>query len=80
MQDALQVPVNTDGSRAIMIESDASYPFQYWNAGEQAGMLLPIYEYWQCYGNQQIPLTDSVDLYEVRQALGVEDGGCPRKK
>lgn len=74
MHDAIQVPVNTDGSRAVMIESDAAFPFQYWNAGA-SWMLLPIYEYWQCYGNQQIPLTDSVDLYEIRQALGVEDGG-----
>lgn len=79
MHDALQVPVNTDGSRAVMIESDAWYPFQYWNAGA-SWMLLPIYEYWQCYGNQQIPLTDSVDLYEVRQALGVEDGGLSEEE
>lgn len=26
-------PVNTDGNRAIMVEYDIDYPFQYWNAG-----------------------------------------------
>lgn len=51
--DAIQVPVNTDGDRAMMVEYSRWYPFQYWNAGA-SWMLLPIYEFWQCYGNQTI--------------------------
>lgn len=31
MWDALLAPVNTDGNRAIMVEYDIDYPFQYWN-------------------------------------------------
>ncbi len=53
MTDAIQVPVNTDGDRAMMVEYDKWYPFQYWNAGA-SWMLLPIYEFWQCYGNTTI--------------------------
>ena len=53
MTDAIQVPVNTDGDRAMMVEYNRWYPFQYWNAGA-SWMLLPIYEYWQCYGNTPI--------------------------
>ncbi len=53
MTDAIQVPVNTDGDRAMMVEYSRWYPFQYWNAGA-SWMLLPIYEFWQCYGNQAI--------------------------
>lgn len=53
MTNAIQVPVNTDGDRAMMVEYDRWYPFQYWNAGA-SWMLLPIYEYWQCCGNTQI--------------------------
>lgn len=53
MTDAIQVPVNTDGDRAMMVEYSRWYPFQYWNAGA-SWMLLPIYEFWQCYGNTQI--------------------------
>ena len=53
MTDAIQVPVNTDGDRAMMVEYNRWYPFQYWNAGA-SWMLLPIFEYWQCYGNRQI--------------------------
>lgn len=53
MTDAIQVPVNTDGDRAMMVEYNRWYPFQYWNAGA-SWMLLPIFEFWQCYGNTQI--------------------------
>ena len=53
MTNAIQVPVNTDGDRAMMVEYSRWYPFQYWNAGA-SWMLLPIYEFWQCYGNRTI--------------------------
>lgn len=53
MTDAIQVPVNTDGDRAMMVEYSRWYPFQYWNAGA-SWMLLPIYEFWQCYGNRTV--------------------------
>lgn len=53
MTDAIQVPVNTDGDRAMMVEYDKWYPFQYWKAGA-SWMLLPIYEFWQCYGNTTV--------------------------
>lgn len=59
MQDALLIPVNTDGDRAIMVEYDQYYPFQYWNAGA-SWMLLPIFEFWQCFGNQKIPVNDKI--------------------
>ena len=53
MKNAIQVPVNTDGDRAMMVEYYKPYPFEYWNAGA-SWMLLPIYEYWECYGNTTI--------------------------
>ena len=53
MKNAIQVPVNTDGDRAMMVEYYKPYPFEYWNAGA-SWMLLPIYEFWQCYGNTEI--------------------------
>ncbi len=62
MTNAIQVPVNTDGDRAMMVEYDKWYPFQYWNAGA-SWMLLPIYEFWQCYGNRTIEYGgESLDL------------------
>ena len=53
MTDAIQVPVNTDGDRAMMVEYNRWYPFEYWNAGA-SWMLQPIFEFWQCYGNRTI--------------------------
>jgi hypothetical protein len=62
MTDAIQVPVNTDGDRAMMVEYSRWYPFQYWNAGA-SWMLLPIYEFWQCYGNRTIEYNgENLDL------------------
>ena len=58
MKDAVLVPVNTDGHRAMMVEYDINYPFQYWNAG--AGwMLIPIYEFLQTYGDAVITTFDA---------------------
>ncbi len=72
MHDALQVSVNTDGDHAQAVEYDRWYPFQYWNAGA-SWCLLPIYEYWQCYGNQQIPISDLVDYHKLRSVLSMKD-------
>ncbi len=62
MTDAIQVPVNTDGDRAMMVEYSRWYPFQYWNAGA-SWMLRPIYEFYQCYGNGTIEYNgENLDL------------------
>ena len=53
MEDALLVPVNFDGDRAMMVEYDWIFPFQYWNAGA-SWMLQPIYEFYQCFGNREV--------------------------
>ncbi len=53
MKNAIQVPVNTDGDRAMMVEYDVWYPFQYWNAGA-SWMIQPIYEFYLCFGNMDI--------------------------
>ncbi|KRE39704.1 glycosyl hydrolase family 95 catalytic domain-containing protein [Paenibacillus sp. Soil522] len=74
MHDALQVSVNSDGDRGMHVEYDNDYPFQYWNAGA-SWCLLPIYEYWQCYGNRQIPIHANMRMDDLQPLLGVKDGG-----
>lgn len=74
MHDALQVSVNSDIDRGMHVEYDNDYPFQYWNAGA-SWCLLPIFEYWQCYGNQQIPINDHMRIHELKPILSVRDGG-----
>lgn len=53
MQDAILVPVNFDGNRAMMVEYDWLFPFQYWNAGA-SWMLQPVYEFYECFGDIEI--------------------------
>ena len=71
MKDALLVPVNTDGDIAIMVEYDQDFPFQYWNAGA-SWMLLPIYEFWQCYGNCKVPVIDKISHLYRQDSLDLE--------
>lgn len=74
MHDAIQVSVNADADRAMHVEYDNAYPFEYWNAGA-SWCLLPIYEYWQCYGNQQIPINEYMRFEDLQGILSVNDGG-----
>lgn len=79
MHDALQVSVNSDGDRGMHVEYDNDYPFEYWNAGA-SWCLLPIYEYWQCYGNRQISIHDNMRIYDLQPILSVNDGGLTVKE
>lgn len=79
MHDALQVSVNSDIDRAMHVEYDNDYPFQYWNAGA-SWCLLPIFEYWQCYGNQHIPINDNMRIHELKPILHVRDGGLTEEE
>jgi alpha-L-fucosidase 2 len=74
MHDALQVSVNSDGDRGMHVEYDNDYPFEYWNAGA-SWCLLPIYEYWQCYGNKQLPIEENMRINDLKPQLSVKDGG-----
>lgn len=71
MKDAMLIPVNTDGDRAIMVEYDQYYPFEYWNAGA-SWMLLPVYEFWQCFGNCKIPVKDMIKNLYSQEWLDLE--------
>lgn len=74
MHDAIQTSVNSDGDRAMHVQYNNSYPFQYWNAGA-SWCLLPIYEYWQCFGNIKIPINDDMNIEKLQEALSTNDGG-----
>lgn len=71
MKDVILIPVNTDGDSAVMVEYDQYYPFQYWNAGA-SWMLLPIFEFWQCFGNQKILVNDKINHLYKQEYLDLE--------
>ena len=79
MHDAIQLSVNADADRAMHVEYDSYYPFEYWNAGA-SWCLLPIYEYWQCFGNTQIPINDYMRIDDLQKVLGVNDGGLTNEE
>lgn len=68
MKNALLAPVNTDGQRAMMVEYDINYPFQYWNTGA-SWMILPIAEWVDCYGDVSITTTDEKIIKQYNQAV-----------
>lgn len=70
--DAIQAPVNTDGDKAVITETCYPYPFRYWNAGT-SWMLQPLYETLLCYGDVQIPITDEINLDELRSVLSLNE-------
>ncbi|MBR5535856.1 MAG: glycoside hydrolase N-terminal domain-containing protein [Clostridia bacterium] len=74
MHDAIMMPHNVDADRAPLVQYDNAYPLQYWNAGA-SWALLPIYEYWQCYGNRQIAINDYMRIDDLKTVLSVNDGG-----
>ena len=70
--NCIQAPVNSDGDRALMIESCYPYPFRYWNAGA-SWLLEPLYETWQTYGNIKIPISDEFNLYDLKSVLSTQE-------
>lgn len=74
MHDAIQLSVNADADMAKHVEYDNAYPFEYWNAGA-SWCLLPIFEYWQCFGNREIPINEYMRFDNLQKVLGTEDGG-----
>lgn len=68
MKNALLAPINTDGQRAMMVEYDINYPFQYWNTGA-SWMILPIAEWVDCYGDVSITTIDQKIIKQYNQAV-----------
>lgn len=67
IEDAIFAPTRIDGDRAMVIHFNESFPGHIWNSGA-SWLLLPVYEYWQCYGNQQIPV--AADVKEMLKITG----------
>ncbi|MGN0243818.1 MAG: glycosyl hydrolase family 95 catalytic domain-containing protein [Lachnospiraceae bacterium] len=72
MTDAIMAPPRVDGDgNGQIYHSLPGYPFLYWNAGAD-WLILPIYEYWQCYGNTRIPVGEDIDLERLTSLLDLE--------
>ena len=80
IDDAVMAGPRTDGDgNGQIYHSLAGYPFLYWNAGAD-WLILPIYEYWQCYGNEKIPVGEDIDFDELKGVLELSDEDIERIK
>ncbi|MGN0242429.1 MAG: glycosyl hydrolase family 95 catalytic domain-containing protein [Lachnospiraceae bacterium] len=76
-ENAMLAPTRTDGDSAPIVHFGSSFPGHVWNAGI-SWLLLPVYEYWQCYGNQNIPLVDDIRMkLEACQTLRASGNYVP---
>lgn len=73
IDNAIMAGPRTDGDgNGTIYHTLAGYPFEYWNTGAD-WLIIPIYEYWQCYGNEKIPVGDDVDIEELTSVLDLTD-------
>lgn len=78
MTDAIKAPPRVDGTgQAGSYHFINGYPHIYVN-GITDWLILPIFEYWQCYGDQEIPLGKDIDLDRNRQVLDWSDEDVER--
>lgn len=77
MDDAIMANGRTDGENGFIYHINAGNPFMYWNAGTD-WLLLPIYEYWQCYGDQQIPVGPDVSVKRLQKVLSLTGADVAR--
>lgn len=78
MEDAIKAPPRVDGTgEAGSYHFMEGYPHIYVN-GITDWLIIPIFEYWQCYGNQQIPVGKDVDIERNRGVLDYSDEDIAR--
>ena len=80
IDNAIMAGPRTDGDgNGQIYHSLQGYPFLYWNTGAD-WLLVPVFEYWQCYGNDTIPVGEDLDFTELKRALDLADGDVERIK
>ena len=78
MEDAIKAPPRVDGTgEAGSFHFIEGFPHIYVN-GITDWLIIPIFEYWQCYGNQQIPVGKDVDIERNREVLDYTDADVER--
>lgn len=80
MTDAIKAPPRVDGTgEAGSFHFIEGFPHIYVN-GITDWLIIPIFEYWQCYGNQQIPVGKDVDIDRNKEVLDYTDADVERIK
>ncbi len=78
MTDAILGPPRVDGTgQGQSYHYSNDYPHVFVN-GITDWLLIPIFEYWQCYGNQQIPVGKDISLERNKSVLDLSDEDIAR--
>lgn len=78
MTDAIKAPPRVDGTgEAGSFHFIEGFPHIYVN-GITDWLIIPIFEYWQCYGNQQIHVGKDVDIVRNSEVLDYTDADIER--
>ena len=78
MEDAIKAPPRVDGTgQAGSFHFIEGYPHIYVN-GITDWLIIPIFEYWQCYGNQQIKVGKDVDMERNAEVLDLSEEDLAR--
>lgn len=73
IKNALKAPSRMDGAGCgSFYSTPPGYPMIFWNAGA-AWQLLPIFEYWECYGNRKILLRYDIELKSISELLDLSE-------
>ena len=70
--NAVQAPAMGDGETGLLLDSGTFAPYRYWNAGA-ALLLRPLYEAVLAFGDLEIPITEDMDLDDLKSVLSVTD-------
>ncbi len=78
MTDAIKAPPRVDGTgQSGSYHFLDGYPHLYVNAITD-WLIIPIFEYWQCYGDQEIPLGKDINLERNQNVLDWSDEDVER--
>lgn len=78
MTDAIKAPPRVDGTgQAGSYHFINGYPHIYVN-GITDWLIIPMFEYWQCYGDREIPLGKDIDLERNKHVLDWSDEDVAR--
>lgn len=73
IKDAIKAPARTDGAGCgAFYSTPAGYPMIFWNSGA-AWQLVPVFEYWECYGARPVKVRYDLDIDQLKGLLELTD-------
>ncbi|HHV98628.1 MAG TPA: hypothetical protein GXX36_03485 [Clostridiaceae bacterium] len=80
MTNAIKAPPRVDGTgQAGSYHFLSNYPHLYVN-GIADWLIIPIFEYWQCFGNRQVPIGKDIYVENLKEVMDYTDDDVERIK